>query len=136
MAFSLAALFRRDKVQDPFGGDDLFDGGESRFAGQGPKIALFASAAMFVLLIGGGVAVFLTADPAAAPQAVVGTLSDLQVVEDEPVPARLVELAAKHGNGLALVGRWSPGIHVPTDSFRPLEPDEWHIDRDYARWVN
>ena len=57
-------------------------------------------------------------------------------LEDEPVPARLVELAAKHGNGLALVGRWSPGIHVPTDSFRPLEPDEWHIDRDYARWVN
>ncbi|CAB4763745.1 MAG: hypothetical protein F2754_10620 [Actinobacteria bacterium] len=57
-------------------------------------------------------------------------------LEDEPVPARLVELAAKHGNGLALVGRWSPGIHVRPDSYRSLEPDEWHIDRDYARWVN
>lgn len=57
-------------------------------------------------------------------------------LEDEPVPARLVELAAKHGNGLALVGRRSPGIHVPKDTYRPLEPDEWDIDRDYARWVN
>jgi polysaccharide deacetylase 2 family uncharacterized protein YibQ len=83
MAFSPAALFRRDKVKDPFGGDELFDGGESRFAGQGPKLALIASGVMLLTLVGGGAAIFLTSDPAAAPQAVVGSLSDLEVVEDD-----------------------------------------------------
>jgi polysaccharide deacetylase 2 family uncharacterized protein YibQ len=86
MAFSPAALlerFRRNKVQDPFGGDDLFDGGESRFAGQGPKIALIASGVMFLLLLGGVAAIFLTGDKTAGTQIVSGSLSDLQVVEDD-----------------------------------------------------
>lgn len=84
MAFSPAALlsrFRREKVQDPFGGDDLFDG-ESRFAGQGPKIALIASGVLFLLLIGGVGLIFLTGDPNATPAVVTGSLSDLQVVDD------------------------------------------------------
>ena len=88
MAFSPAALlerFRRNKVQDAFGGDDLFDG-ESRFAGQGPKIALIASGALFLLLIGGVGVIYLTGDKNAAPAAVRGSLADLEVVEDTEHP--------------------------------------------------
>jgi polysaccharide deacetylase 2 family uncharacterized protein YibQ len=88
MAFSPAALLdmlRRDKVKDPFGGDDLFDG-ESRFAGKGPKIALAASGLMFLLLIGGVTAIVLTGDDTAVAPPVVGTLADLQV-EEEPAPS-------------------------------------------------
>jgi polysaccharide deacetylase 2 family uncharacterized protein YibQ len=89
MAFSPAALldrFRRNKVQDAFGGDDLFDG-ESRFAGQGPKIALIASGVLFLALLGGAVAIFMTGD-SSAPVAVTGSLADIEVVEDvEPDPA-------------------------------------------------
>jgi polysaccharide deacetylase 2 family uncharacterized protein YibQ len=83
MAFSPAALldrFRRNKVQDPFGGDDLFDG-ESRFAGQGPKIALIASGVLFLALVGGAAAIFITGD-STTPVAVTGSLADLEVVED------------------------------------------------------
>ncbi len=76
----LADLFRRDTVKDPFGGEDGFDG-ESRFAGKGPKIALAASGALFLLLVGGVTAVVLTGEDAPPPP-VLGSLSDLQVVED------------------------------------------------------
>ena len=60
---------------------------------------------------------------------VVGDLDGLIYLEDEPVPARLVDLAARYGNGFALAGR-SAGIHVPDDSYRPLEPDESDLDHD------
>jgi len=76
----LADLFRRDTVKDPFGGEDGFDG-ESRSAGKGPKIALAASGALFLLLVGGVTAVVLTGEDAPPPP-VLGSLSDLQVVED------------------------------------------------------
>jgi len=85
MAFSPAALlsrFRRSKAQDPFGGDDLFDG-ESRFAGQGPKIALIASGVLFFLLIGGVGLILMTGDNDAAPAMVAGSLADLEIVEEE-----------------------------------------------------
>jgi polysaccharide deacetylase 2 family uncharacterized protein YibQ len=88
MAFSPAALldrFRREKVKDPFGGDDLFDG-ESRFAGQGPKIALIASAVMFLILIGGVTAIVMTGDKNVAPP-VMGSLADLEIVDDTAAPA-------------------------------------------------
>ncbi len=101
MAFSPAALFkmfRRDPVQDPFGGDDLFDGesydGESRFAGKGPKIALIASGAMFVALIGGLGYVVATQDPTAASIPVTGSLSGLEIVEDDSEPAAPAAVAA------------------------------------------
>ncbi len=88
MAFSPAALrnlFRRDTVQDPFGGDDMYDG-ESRFAGKGPKIALAASGVLFIALIGGVAAIVMTQEQVAPP--VLGSLADLEVVEDtEPAPA-------------------------------------------------
>jgi hypothetical protein len=67
MAFSpgaLLKLLRRDQVKDPFGGEDGFDG-ESRFAGKGPKIALIASAVLFVALIGFVVTVVMTGDKTA-----------------------------------------------------------------------
>ena len=100
MAFSPAALrnlFRRDTVQDPFGGDDMYDG-ESRFAGKGPKIALAASGLLFVALIGGVVAVVMTQEETAPP--VLGSLSDLEVVEDtESAPTA----AAPEAHGPAVV---------------------------------
>lgn len=95
MAFSPAGLLdmlRRDKVKDPFGGDDLFDG-ESRFAGQGPKIALIASGVLFLALIGGAAAILMTGD-SSAPVAVTGSLTDIEVVEDEAEPAPAAPAAA------------------------------------------
>lgn len=98
MAFSPAALlsrFRRSKAQDPFGGDDLFDG-ESRFAGQGLKIALIASGVLFFLLIGGVALIVATGDNDAAPAVVVGSLADLEIVEeaDEAAAADTAETPA------------------------------------------
>jgi polysaccharide deacetylase 2 family uncharacterized protein YibQ len=80
----LRDFFRRDTVKDPFGGEDGFDG-ESRFAGQGPKIALIASGAMFIALMGGVAAVVLTGEE--VPPPVTGSLADLEIVEDEAAPA-------------------------------------------------
>ena len=86
MAFSPAALLnflRRDRVQDPFGGDDLFDG-ESRLAGKGPKIALAASGALFLLLVGAIGLIIATGDETVAP--VGGSFADLEI-EDGIDPA-------------------------------------------------
>jgi len=82
----LRDLFRRNTVNDPFGGDDGFDG-ESRFAGQGPKIALIASGVLFLVLVGGGAAILMTGDENAATPPIAGSLADLEVVEDEDAPA-------------------------------------------------
>ncbi|MHB1205490.1 MAG: divergent polysaccharide deacetylase family protein [Rhodospirillaceae bacterium] len=76
-------FLKRDKVQDPFGGDDLYDG-ESRFAGKGPKIALAASIVLFLALAGGIAAIVMTGKT--TPPPVAGSLSDIEVV-DEPAPA-------------------------------------------------
>ena len=113
MAFSPAALlerFRRNKVQDAFGGDDLFDS-ESRFAGQGPKIALIASGALFLLLIGGVGVIYLTGDKNAAPAVVVGSLADLEVVEDTEHPAAAP--AAAPGTAPAAAPAAAPGKEAP-----------------------
>jgi hypothetical protein len=56
-------------------------------------------------------------------------------LEDEPVPARLVDIAARHGNGLPRTGRVSPAILIPTGSHRPLEPDELDADHDLGPWA-
>ena len=85
MAFSPAALFRRDKVKDPFGGEDLNDG-ESRFAGKGPKIALAASGMMFLLLMGGVGAIIATHEEPEGPP-VLGSFADLEIAEDVAPPA-------------------------------------------------
>ena len=50
-------------------------------------------------------------------------------LEDEPVPAAIVELARRYGDGIELAGP-SASIHVRSDSFRPLEPDEWDLDAE------
>ena len=89
MAFSPGALLnvlRRDKAQDPFGGEDLFDG-ESALAGKGPKIALIASGVLFLALAGGIATIILTGDKTAATPAVGGMLTDLKVEEDVPAEA-------------------------------------------------
>ena len=96
----LADIFRRDKVQDPFGGDDGFDG-ESRFAGQGPKIALIASGVLFLLLVGGVAAVVMTGDEAATTQTVGGNFADLQVVDETGTPVPAVEAGAPAAPGAA-----------------------------------
>jgi len=66
---------------------------------------------------------------------VVAELGGVVYLEDEPIPSRLIEIAEKYGDGLTLVGRRSGAIILPTGSHRPLEPDEWDIDRDYQRWI-
>lgn len=91
MAFSPAALgdlFRRDKVKDPFGGDDLYDG-ESRLAGKGPKIALAASGALFLLLGGGIAAIFVTSEETIVAPLVAGSFADLEIAEDIESPEAL-----------------------------------------------
>jgi polysaccharide deacetylase 2 family uncharacterized protein YibQ len=89
----LGDLFRRNTVNDPFGGEDGFDG-ESRFAGQGPKIAMIASGVMFLLLVGGVAAVVLTGDEAATTQTVGGSFADLEIEDEGTGPTPDVESAA------------------------------------------
>ncbi|MEO8452201.1 MAG: hypothetical protein ABI647_20590 [Gemmatimonadota bacterium] len=55
---------------------------------------------------------------------ILGELEGLIHLEDEPIPARLVDIAERFGDGLSLTGKRSAGIHVPNGSCRPLEPDE------------
>ncbi|MCD9623931.1 hypothetical protein [Rhabdothermincola salaria] len=55
-------------------------------------------------------------------------------LESEPVPVRLVELAAIHGNGLASTGP-SPIIRIDDESWRPLEDDELTTDHDLSPWL-
>jgi hypothetical protein len=57
-------------------------------------------------------------------------------LEDEPVSSRLIEIAARHGDGLDPGGARSGAIMVPSRSHRPLEPDEWDLDRDLAAWIS
>ncbi len=89
----LGDLFRRNTVNDPFGGEDGFDG-ESRFAGQGPKIAMIASGVMFLLLVGGVAAVVLTGDEAATTQTVGGSFADLEIEDEGTSPTPAVDSAA------------------------------------------
>ena len=91
MRFSPTALLsrlRRDKVQDPFGGDDDNFGGESGFTLSGPKLAFAASGLLFVLLIGGVTAIVVTGEAPDKPPPMMGSLADLEVVEEtEPATA-------------------------------------------------
>src|SRR5262249_48104890 len=81
---ALLRSLRRDKVQDPFGGDDMFDG-ESRFAGKGPKVALIASGVLFLLLVGGVGFMVASGDKTAAPTN--GSFADLQVDDSAAQPS-------------------------------------------------
>ncbi|MCD9625275.1 hypothetical protein [Rhabdothermincola salaria] len=56
-------------------------------------------------------------------------------LEAEPVPVRLVELAAIHGNGFENAGR-SPIIRIEDESWRPLEDDELATDHDLSGWTD
>ncbi len=94
---ALANRLRRDKVQDPFGGDDDDFGDESGFSLSGPKLALGASGLLFVLLIGGVATVVLTGEAPDTPPPVMGSFADLEIVEEaeptataEAVPSNAV----------------------------------------------
>ncbi len=90
MRFLPAALLnrlRRDKVQDPFGGDEDDFGGEPGFSLSGPKLALAASGLLFVLLIGGVATVVLTGEAPNTPPPVMGSFADLEIVEEAEPPA-------------------------------------------------
>ncbi len=84
---ALMNRFRKEKVQDPFGGDDDDLGGESGFALSGPQIALGVSTLLFVLLIGGVAAVIVTGEAPETQPAMMGSLADLEIVEEEPAAA-------------------------------------------------
>jgi uncharacterized protein len=90
MRFSPAALLsrlRRDKAQDPFGGDDDDAGGESGFALSGPQLALGVSGLLFVLLIGGVATVIMTSEAPDTPPPMMGSFADLEVVEEDELAA-------------------------------------------------
>jgi len=79
--------FRKDTVNDPFGGDgDFYDEEESRFAGKGPKIALAASGVTFAAVVGFIAYVLLSAPETEVAAPVVGSFADLEIV-DEPADA-------------------------------------------------
>lgn len=79
--------FRKDTVNDPFGGDgDFYDEEESRFAGKGPKIALAASGVTFAAVVGFIAYVLLSAPETEVAAPVVGSFADLEIV-DEPTDA-------------------------------------------------
>jgi len=82
---ALLKRFRRESVNDPFGGGDDDDFGvDSGFSLSGPKIALGLSALLFVVLIGGVAAVILTAEPPPESTPMQGSLAGLRM-EEEPV---------------------------------------------------
>lgn len=56
-------------------------------------------------------------------------------LDNEPVPTRLLEIAEAHGNGLQRVRDRGPAVAAPTESWRPLFPDEESTDHDLSRWV-
>jgi len=121
MAFSPGALLnvlRRDKAQDPFGGDDLYDG-ESSLADKGPKIALIASGVLFLVLVGGVATILLTGDENAAAPAAGGMLTDLQVEEDVPAEALPAAVAANTPTKPAV----APDATAATD--RSVERRPW-----------
>jgi len=70
-----------------------------------------------------------------ADNTVAAQLGGVVYLEDEPIPARLIEIAERYGDGLTLVGCRSGAITIPTGSHRPLEADEWDVDRDLQRWI-
>lgn len=86
-------FLKRDQAKDPFGGDDMFEA-ESRFAGKGPKIALAASAVLFLILAGGVAAIVMTGK--AVPPPVTGSFTDIEVV-DETTPAAAAAAEAAPG---------------------------------------
>lgn len=76
----LRLIKREPEARDAFGGEELFDG-DSRPSGMGPKIALAASGAMFLALIG-LVGTFLMSADEVEPASGGGSLADLQLEED------------------------------------------------------
>ena len=60
---------------------------------------------------------------------VMADLGGVVYLEDEPIPAQLIEIARHRGDGLSLLGGQNGAIHIPTRSQRPLEPDEWDLER-------
>ena len=91
---ALTNRFRKEKAQDPFGGDDDEFGGESGFALSGPKIALGISALLFVVLIGGVAAVIVTGEAPDSQPAMMGSLADLEIVEEDELAAEDNTVAA------------------------------------------
>ena len=60
---------------------------------------------------------------------VMADLGGVVYLEDEPIPAQLIEIARQRGDGLSLLGGQNGAIQIPTGSQRPLEPDEWDLER-------
>lgn len=83
---ALLSFLRRDTAKDPFGGDDDFYDGESSLSEQGPKIALAVSGLVFAGVVGFIAYALLTGESEAPAPAMMGSLSDLEVVEEE-IPA-------------------------------------------------
>jgi uncharacterized protein len=121
----LLEFLKRDQVKDPFGGDESFEG-ESRFAGKGPKIALAVSGVMFVILAGGIAAIVLTGK--APPPPMMGSLSDVEVVEDtapSPVmaPAQVTPATPAAKDAVASTDRSAdrrPWLNAPGSSDKQL----------------
>lgn len=86
---ALLSFLRRDTAKDPFGGDDDDDfyDGESSLSEQGPKIALAASGLLFAVVVGFIAYALLTGENEAPAPAMMGSLADLEVVEEEPPAA-------------------------------------------------
>lgn len=77
-------LIKREPVaRDAFGGDDLFDGdGDEKSTKMGPKIALAASGALFLVLMGMLTAMLMTGDEAPPPPPA-GSLAGLTMEEGD-----------------------------------------------------
>ncbi len=113
-------FLKRDQAKDPFGGDDMFEA-ESRFAGKGPKIALAASALMFLALAGGIAAIILTGET--TPPPVMGSLSDIEIV-DEPAPASTPPVGAAVPAQTAQATK-GPATDATTATDRSVERRPW-----------
>lgn len=84
---ALLNRLRRNEAQDPLEEEDIFEE-EANFENEGgyslsaPKIALAVSGALFALLLGGITTIIITGDSPSNPAPVMGSLADLEIVEE------------------------------------------------------
>ena len=118
---ALLNRLRRNEAQDSLEEEDIFEE-EANFENEGgyslsaPKIALAVSGALFALLLGGITTIIITGDSPSNPAPVMGSLADLEIVE-ETETSTISEKASSDAS--------SPNAIVSTDrsaARRPWQP--------------
>lgn len=129
----LRLIKREPETRDAFGGDDLFDG-DSKPSSMGPKIALAASGAMFLGVVG-MIGTLMMGGEETEPTTTMGSLADLEVEDGDggslgdatSATDRSVErrpwLVSTQSNGTRLgLDEPTPAVKPPSGSLSELVP--------------